>query len=203
VTVPDGERVVVNVGCGPPNGGSLPDFFNDWRRLRVDVDVSVQPDIVADLTDLSPIADGSVHAVWASHCIEHLYEYQVPTALKEFRRVLRDDGFVCILVPDLQVVASYVAADRLHETLYESAAGPVTPHDILFGFGAAIANGRPSMAHRCGFTPSMLMSVFKELPFGEVVLRRRTAQLELVAVARVTATPDNEDRQSLIDALGL
>jgi SAM-dependent methyltransferase len=203
VSLPRSERVVVNVGCGPPNGSDLPDYFDGWDKLRVDVDPAVQPDIIADLTDLSAIADKTADAIWASHCIEHLYEYQVPVALAEFRRVLRDDGFVCIIVPDLQTVANYVVADRLHETLYDSPAGPVTPHDILYGFGAAIANGRPSMAHRCGFTPTMLQRAFGRLPFGEILLRRRTAQLELVAVARVTVASGNEDRQALINALGL
>jgi len=56
-------------------------------------------DILADLTDLSPIESGSVDAIWASHCIEHLYQHQVPVALTEFRRVLRDDGFVCVWCP--------------------------------------------------------------------------------------------------------
>jgi SAM-dependent methyltransferase len=203
VNQPRGERVIVNVGCGPLNANDLPGHFADWTKLRVDVDLAVKPDIVADLTDLSPIADGTAHAVWASHCIEHLYEYQVPIALAEFRRVLRADGFVCIIVPDLQTVANYVVADRLHETLYDSPAGPVTPHDIVFGFGAAIASGRPSMAHRCGFTPTMLQRAFARETFGEVLLRRRMAQLELVALARVTPAQDNEERQALLNALGL
>jgi SAM-dependent methyltransferase len=203
VNSPPSERVVVNVGCGPLNANDLPAYFADWTRLRVDVDLAVKPDIVADLTDLSPIADGSADAVWASHCIEHLFEYQVPVALAEFRRVLRPDGFVCIIVPDLQTVANYVVADRLHEPLYDSPAGPVTPHDILFGFGAAIASGRVSMAHRCGFTPTMLQRAFEPVLFGEVLLRRRAAHLELVALARVTPSPDHEQSQDLMNSLGL
>ena len=197
------ERVLVNVGCGPKHSSVLPRHFDDWQQLRVDVDAAVEPDILADLTDLSPIPTGSADAVWAAHCIEHLYEYQVPIALAEFRRVLRDDGFVCIIVPDLQTVASYLVADRLHEPLYDSDAGPVTPHDIVFGFGAAIAGGRTSMAHRCGFTPSMLQRAFEPVPFGEVLLRRRSTALELVAVARATAAKDNDERQALMAALGL
>jgi SAM-dependent methyltransferase len=203
VTLPGRERVLVNVGCGPLNSSNLPGYFEPWQKLRVDVDAAVKPDIIADLTDLSPIPTGSADAVWAAHCIEHLYEHQVPRALSEFRRVLRDDGFACIIVPDLQTVASYLVADRMHEALYDSAAGPVTPHDIIFGFGGAIAAGRPSMAHRCGFTPAMLQRAFDNLPFGEVLLRRRTEELELVAVARATAFADDAGREALLTALGL
>jgi len=200
---PRRERTLVNVGCGARNGSTLPGHFEHWRELRVDVDPAVQPDIIADLTDLSAIADGSADAVWAAHCVEHLYEHQVRIALGEFRRVLRDDGFVCVIVPDLQTVAQYVAADRLHETLYESPAGPVTPHDMLFGYGAAIANGRTSMAHRCGFTPGMLQRSFRQLAFAEVLLRRRSAELELVAVARPVPARDDAERAALMSALGL
>jgi SAM-dependent methyltransferase len=203
VSGPQRERILVNVGCGPRNSSPLPRYFDTWQQLRVDVDAAVQPDILADLTDLSPIADASADAVWAAHCIEHLYAHQVKLALSEFRRVLREDGFVCVIVPDLQVVAQYVAADRLHEALYDSPAGPVTPHDILFGFGAAIASGRTSMAHRCGFTPSMLQRCFNELPYGEVLLRRRSAELELVAVARAIPAKDEAERAALMAALEL
>ena len=197
------ERLLVNVGCGLRNSSTLPAYFDSWRQLRVDVDASVEPDLVADLTDLSAIADGSADAVWASHCIEHLYVHQVSVALGEFRRVLCEDGFICVIVPDLQEVARYVAADRLHEPLYQSPAGPVSPHDIFFGFGAAIASGRVSMAHRCGFTPGMLQRYFQQLPFGEVLLRRRSETLELVAVARVTPAKDDAERAALMTALDL
>jgi SAM-dependent methyltransferase len=181
----------------------LPAYFNDWQQLRVDIDASVQPDIVADIIDLSPVADSTVHAVWASHCLEHLYQHEVPRALAEFRRVLRADGFLCLLVPDLQTVAQYVAGDRLHETIYDSPAGPITPHDMFFGFGQAIAQGQTAMAHRCGFTPSLLQRCFEKVSFGEVLLRRRTRALELVAVARRTPARDETDRAALMQALEL
>jgi SAM-dependent methyltransferase len=195
--------VLVNVGCGPLEGGKLPAYFAGWQQVRVDIDAAVKPDIIADLTDLSPIPDGSADVVWAAHCVEHLYEHQVPVALAEFRRVLRDDGFVCVIVPDLQTVGGYLAADRLHECVYQSASGPVTAHDILFGFGAAIAEGRISMAHRCGFTPGTLQRSFRGLAFAEVLLRRRAPQLELAAVARATAAKDDAERMDLMGALGL
>jgi hypothetical protein len=178
-------------------------MFDAWRQLRVDVEAAVEPDIVADLTDLSAIPDETADAVWASHCVEHLYAHQVKTALTEFRRILRDDGFVCVIVPDLQSIARFVVADQLNEPIYESPAGPITPHDMLFGFGAAIAQGHLSMAHRCGFTPGALQRCFHGLPFGEVVLRRRTAALELVALARAIPARDESERAALMAALEL
>jgi SAM-dependent methyltransferase len=197
------ERVLVNAGCGPPDGARPPGYFDGWRHVRVDTDPSVAPDILADLTDLSLIPDASADAVWAAHCVEHLYEHQVPLALAEFRRVLREDGFACVIVPDLQAVGNFLVADRMHEPVYQSVAGAVTPHDMIFGFGPAIARGHPAMAHRCGFTPGMLRRCFRELRFAEVLLRRRSAQLELVALARATAAADDAERLCLMNALEL
>lgn len=196
-------RVVVNVGCGLPEHSPLPGYFAGWRELRVDIDPAVQPDVVAELTDLAPIADGTAHAVWASHCLEHLYLHEVPTALAEFRRVLRDDGFLCVIVPDLQVVAAQVAADRLHEPLYTSPAGPVTPHDMLYGYGPALAAGHHTMAHRSGFTPGLIGQCFQGARFAEILIRRRPGHFELATLALAAPAADAAARATLMDGLGL
>jgi SAM-dependent methyltransferase len=203
VNAPARERVLVNVGCGPRRNGNLPACFASWRQTRVDADPTVEPDVVADLTDLSAFSDASADAVWAAHCMEHLYEYQVPVALREFRRILREDGFLCLIVPDLQRVAGFIAEDRLHEPLYQSAAGPVTAHDVLFGFGAAIAAGQTAMAHRCGFTPGLLQHCFDRQHYPEVIIRRRHATLELAVVARAQPASNAAERAALMSALEL
>jgi hypothetical protein len=91
----------------------------------------------------------------------------------------------------------------MHEPIYDSPAGPVTPHDIFFGFGAAIASGRISMAHKCGFTPSVLQRYFERMNFGEVLLRRREESLELVGIARVIPPAAEPGRAGLFESLGL
>ncbi|MBV8362791.1 MAG: class I SAM-dependent methyltransferase [Deltaproteobacteria bacterium] len=138
---------------------------------------------MANIADLSALPDRTVDAVWSAHCVEHLFAHQVPVALAEFRRVLRETGFACVIVPDLQAIAHWIATDRLRETIYQSEAGPVTAHDMLWGFGAAIARGKIAMAHHCGFTPSSFLDCFKEAGFAEIVLRRRSNYLELAALA--------------------
>jgi SAM-dependent methyltransferase len=197
------QRLLVNVGCGTREASVLPPYFDHWRQLRVDVDAGVNPDIVADITDLKEIPDASADAVWAAHCIEHLYEHQVSQALAEFRRVLREDGFVCVIVPDLQAVARYVIEDRFHEPLYRAPAGPVSAHDVFFGFGAAIAAGRTSMAHRCGFTPASLQRSFRQQQFGELFISRRRADFEIAALARAQPGRDQSEGAALATALGL
>jgi hypothetical protein len=195
-------RLLVNAGCGPAGGTRLPTMFRDWQQLRVDSDPAVSPDIVASITDLSAIPTGCANALWSAHCVEHLYGHEVVHALCEFYRVLADDGFACVIVPDLQAIAQYIATDRLHEPIYQSNAGPVSAHDMIFGFGSAIAQGRESMAHRCGFTPTLLMQRLQETPFAEIVIRRRVAALELIALlCKGPRVLDVESRNALMASL--
>jgi hypothetical protein len=196
------QKLLVNLGCGPKGGAWLPAMFGGWRELRVDVDAVVAPDILADMTDLSAIESGSADAVWSAHGIEHLYLFEVGAAVAEVYRILADDGFFCLIVPDLQAIAEYIANDRLHEVVYESPAGPVTAHDMLFGFGSALAQGRSSMAHKCGFAPTLLLQKLQEAPFAEIVLRRR-ANHELAAVACKRPCAGEAERETFLAALQL
>jgi SAM-dependent methyltransferase len=196
------QRILLNIGAGALGAGQVPAWFADWRQVRVDLDPSVAPDVLADIVDLSPIASGAADAVWTAHCIEHLYEHDVPAALGEIRRVLRDDGFACLIVPDLQTIAGYIVQDRMHEPLYASAAGPVTPHDVVFGFGPAIARGSLTMAHRCGFTPAAMIRHLRAAGFGGYALLRRP-NFELAAVVRKQDWRDHAERDALIASLGL
>jgi hypothetical protein len=192
--------VVLNAGSG--GHGALPAFFDGWRQIRVDVNPEVRPDLVASITDLSAIPDGDVDAVWSAHCLEHLFAHEVPLALGEFRRVLNDTGFACIIVPDVQTIAEWIASDRLHETIYESSSGPVTAHDMLWGYGPAIARGEITMAHRCGFTPSVFLRNLDGANFGEFALRRRS-NLELAALALCQTSGGSERREFLMAELEL
>jgi len=195
-------KMLINLGAGEKGAAWLPAMFADWREVRVDVDATMAPDILADMTDLSAIESGSADAVWVSHGIEHLYLFEVSKAIAEIYRILADDGFFCVIVPDLQILAEYIASDRLHEVVYQSPAGPVIAHDMLFGFGPHLAQGRSSMAHKCGFTPTLLLQKLQEAPFAEIVLQRRASH-ELAAVASKRAPADDAERQALLAALQL
>jgi SAM-dependent methyltransferase len=196
-------RVFLNAGCGSAVNSRLPKIFRNWKQIRVDVDPVVEPDLLTNIADLSAIADGSVDAIWCSHCVEHLFAHEVPIAFAEFRRVLREDGFACVIVPDLQEISHWIANDRLHETIYESAAGPVSAHDMVWGFGPAIAHGKTGMAHHCGFTPTLFLQYLKEAGFAEIVLRRRRDKLELAGLALQTPSKSAEWREERMAQLGL
>nr|WP_321985900.1 class I SAM-dependent methyltransferase [uncultured Lichenicoccus sp.] len=178
-------KQVLHVGCGAKSAGKLHPAFGDeaWRELRLDIDPSVQPDIVGTMTDMSPVPDAGVDAVFSSHNLEHLYPHEVPVALAEFRRVLKPGGFALITLPDLQEVARLVATEGLEATAYLSGLGPIRPLDILFGYRGALADGNLFMAHHTGFTSASLMSALGEAGFAATTVQRVPKSFSLWAIS--------------------
>jgi SAM-dependent methyltransferase len=159
-------KTFLHVGCGSQNKSKIKGFNNDnWKEIRFDIDKNVKPDIVGTLTDMKLVETGSVDAVYSSHNIGHIFPHEVPIALREFYRVLKEDGIAVITCPDLQSVCEAVVIDKLLEPLYESAEGPISPIDILYGNRQAIAKGNEYMVHKGGFTYSVLNTSFFEAGF--------------------------------------
>lgn len=177
-------RTVLHVGCGPVTAGRLHAWFTtgSWTELRVDVDPAVRPDMVASITDLSVIGDGEIDAVWASHVLEHLHDHDVPVALREMTRVLKSNGFALVTSPDILTAARAIVEGRLEDTMYVSAAGPVTALDVLFGFRPALQRGRSYMAHRTAFTEDRLGRLMVEAGFAEVRVATHGSDLWALAM---------------------
>lgn len=186
------ERVLLHIGCGPKTRVDTTHGFRtgNWREIRLDVEPSARPDVVADMTNLRQLDSGSVDAIFSSHNLEHLRPHEVPLALAEFVRVLGDDGFVVMTCPDLQALAEFVAQGMLTETLYMSRSGPIAPIDVLFGNRGPIADGYEAMTHRTGFTARLLAATLLRAGFGTALVGRREKFLDLWALAaRPVLTP--------------
>ena len=141
---------------------------DEWQEIRLDIDPSVKPDVIASITHMPQISGNSVDAVWSSHNLEHLAPHEVAIALAEFFRVLRPGGFLLATVPDLQQVASLVAEDKLEDAAYISAMGPIAPLDMLYGLRQALANGNHFMAHRTSYTATTLEAACTRAGFAPV-----------------------------------
>lgn len=180
-------KKLLHVGCGPKTKAQTTPGFNTdaWHEIRVDIDPTVSPDVTGSMTDLSEIASGSIDAVYSSHNIEHLYAHEVPVALKEFFRVLNEEGFLIVTCPDLQSVCALVANNKLTEPAYISPAGPIAPIDILYGHRPQIARGNLFMSHRSGFTQKVLNATLKSANFASVASMARgySPHFDLWAVA--------------------
>ncbi len=173
------EKVVLHVGCGTKRNNALHEKYqtSEWQEIRLDIDPGVEPDIIASMTDMSMVSDASVDAVWTSHSLEHIFAHEVPIALNEFYRVLRPKGHVLIRLPDLEKAADLLVKFGPEATVYESPVGPITPLDMIFGYGRAMAEDAHWMQHRTGFTQSSIISALEKAGFEEVVAPRKGPDL--------------------------
>ncbi|MEY4285575.1 MAG: methyltransferase domain-containing protein [Betaproteobacteria bacterium] len=189
-------KTLLHVGCGPKRIDQTTRAFNDgsWQEQRLDINPAVQPDVIGTMTDMSSVTTGSVQAVFSSHNIEHLYPHEVPVALAEFHRVLDASGFVVITCPDLKSICQLVVDDRLDEPAYQSPAGPITPLDVLYGHRASMSHGNLYMAHRCGFTETVLRKVLAASGFAQIATRARPQHFDLWALACKDRRPEDDVR---------
>jgi len=101
--LPNGE-LRLHLGCGKIDH---PGFVNIDAIPRRNIHY-VQP-----VDRLQRFDDGSVDLVYACHVLEHFSHLQVPAVLKEWRRVLRTGGRLCLSVPDFdKLLAIYNANGR-------------------------------------------------------------------------------------------
>ena len=141
------QAVKLNLGCGRcfvdgwinvdyslgAHLASVPMIGPLVRRMHL-FNVSWERRIVLhDLRRPLPWPDGSVDVAYASHTLEHLLRDDGHRLLEECHRVLRPNGILRILVPDLRsLVRSYtrgsVRADNFIESLgvlYERSGNPI------------------------------------------------------------------------------
>ena len=70
----------------------------EWKIFNIQPGPNV--DFVGNCIDLGQFADGSVASIYASHVLEHLgYKKELPTALREFHRVLVPGGSLMVSEP--------------------------------------------------------------------------------------------------------
>ncbi len=179
------EQVLLHVGCGRKDKSRTTAGFraSHWREIRLDIDPSVQPDVVGSMTDMSCLTDQSVDAIFSSHNIEHLYPHEAPLALAEFHRVLKEDGFLVLTCPDLMSVCRRVVDGKLTQPAYQSPAGPITPLDILFGHQRSLSRGNLYMAHRSGYTELSLREMLSATGFSAIATLTLPRKFELWCVA--------------------
>ena len=190
-------KTVLHIGCGGHHlRGSKGFDHENWREIRLDINPAVAPDIVSSITDLSGVANASMDAVYTSHCLEHIYPHEVPTALARIHYALKADGFAVITVPDIQETAAAIVAGNLTEPLYHSPAGPIAPLDIIYGWRPALERGEVYMAHKTAFTETTLKQACKDAGFQSVIsLRYAPCNLSVVA----TILPrSNDDLETLL-----
>jgi predicted SAM-dependent methyltransferase len=116
-----------------------------------------------DLTKPFPWADSSVEAVYTSHTLEHLSREEGRSFLSECHRVLKRDGIIRVIVPDLKHVVDeytqgHIKADNVLEEL-----------GVLFGVGSSPLKKRLApfvqFPHKCMYDTPRLLEILDEMGF--------------------------------------
>jgi SAM-dependent methyltransferase len=113
------DIIKLNLGCGP---SGIEGWINyDWgmlpilskvpkiRQCLIDFKILPQnynvdwPKIhLVDIRHKLPLEDGTVDYIYCSHVLEHFKKYETLNILKECQRVLKKDGTIRIVLPDLK-----------------------------------------------------------------------------------------------------
>lgn len=150
--IPQGKKgLLLDVGCG-----EYGPHFQDYEIVRLDLDPTVQPDIVADARQI-PEPDGKYDVIYASHVLEHFGFKWTVNILKEWIRVLKVGGKLVITVPNLEWAA---------EKILQAKDGKIDQFDkerAMFMFFSAQKDGGAEDYHKAGFTPKSLESLLKSI----------------------------------------
>ncbi len=178
-------RKVLNAGGGSKSI-PMPSHYHGWEQVVLDIDPDCGADIVADLRDLSGLPADQFDAVYASHVLEHFYPWELPQVLEQIRHVLKPNGFLELRVPRVEAVFQAVQDGHgIHEPLYDSALGPITPYDMIYGHGDAVQQGREFMTHKTCFTLNELRATLESAQLSVELLQPTGGmQYELCAIAR-------------------
>ncbi len=163
-----GSRKVLNVGGGANRG--MPKEYEGWHQDLLDIDPDVKPDLLCDAKEMRTLQPSSYDAVFCSHTLEHFYRHEIPQVLAGFLHVLKPTGFAHVIVPDMTGLFQAIAGKDIHDVWYESAAGPITFHDVIYGWGQEIQRGNLYYCHKTGFTDKSLAAAMRQAGFQTVML---------------------------------
>lgn len=155
------KKIVLNLGAGSTSVHKQTLLFNEYKEITVDVKVA-EPDIVDDIVTLKNIPNNSVDSFWACHVVEHVYFHQLPELFKNMVRILKNDGFGIIRVPDIGSIAHMIEND-LFTPVYDSSVGPICPIDILYSSRVLVEKYGEPMAHKTGFTLKSMNELLQSL----------------------------------------
>jgi SAM-dependent methyltransferase len=117
-------------------------------------------DLTADVHAL-PLKTGSAVRAAAIHVVEHLWRWEVPEILREWRRILAPGGQLILELPCMDRVFHYI------RTL-EAGTPKVLLQMTAWAFWGDPKYRDPSMMHRWGYFRSELIQVMQQAGFERV-----------------------------------
>jgi SAM-dependent methyltransferase len=181
----DSRNSVLNVGGGNKTI-QIPQHYQNWQHLLLDIDPEGDADIVMDARKLKNLPKGQFDAIYCSHNLEHYFRHDVASVLSGFLHVLKPDGFAEIHVPNMRSVLKHFVETgmEIDDILYESPSGPISVLDVIYGWGKQIeSTGVDFYAHKTGFTHTSLMAALNAAGFVHVWIAESTDDFSIGALA--------------------
>jgi len=159
--------VYVEIGAGYKKGA------NGWVTL----DLSSGSDICWDLRKGLPFPDGTVHALYSSHLLEHLTHKETQILLRDVLRALKPGGTFSVCVPNAQLYLEAYATGRALDPEqffgYTPAFNDTTRIDMVNY--TAYMDGQ----HKYMWDMENLLHVLRGAGFGDVQPREFDAMLDM------------------------
>jgi predicted SAM-dependent methyltransferase len=148
-TLKHADELYVNLGCGPHYVEGM---------LNCDGNLFNKIDLWLDLRNPLPFPDESVAVAYCSHTLEHMFPDDALRLLREIRRVLRADGVVRMVVPDVDYAFR----------IARGAASSHWPRDFRDPVGQAMNYLFCDGQHRYAYNHAMLAEVATQAGFSQV-----------------------------------
>lgn len=155
ILLPQGQKKILDVGCGTNHYKT-----NEGRVVTFDIRDDVGADYRGDCRKL-PFATESMDIVHSSHLLEHLARCESIVALREWARVLKPDGELRMLLPNLEWACKQIAAGEYGIMKTTN----VCPMDVIYA-----QQQYPEDFHQTGFTPKLITDLLKQAGFKTIKL---------------------------------
>jgi predicted SAM-dependent methyltransferase len=103
-----------------------------------------------------PLPDGCADELMAMHVLEHVYRWEAPALLGEWRRLLKPSGLLVLELPNIEAAARNLLAGLSDQMCMWPLYGDPGHRD-------------PFMCHRWGFTPKTLHQLVHDAGFRDIV----------------------------------
>jgi len=120
-----------------------------------------------DLTKAFPWADSTIDIVYSSHTLEHFSRNDGRRFIAECHRVLRKDGILRIVVPDLRHIVIEYIEGRIHADDFVEKLG------VLYGNSKNVLKNRLAsfiqFPHKCMYDTLTLLKILSETSFEAAI----------------------------------
>lgn len=169
------------VGVGPypihqQHKDVMDELGGDWDYIDKYVD---QPGTLKYDAFALPYLNGTIHAIYASHLLEHIAHTEIKGLLSHWYALLKNGGILYINVPDLEwacwTFLNVLLAERQGNqvTGYYNKSIDFDEHEHNFlqiFYGSQAHDGE---YHKCGFTTESMIKLLKGIGFKNISIKKQ------------------------------